>query len=159
MHPQFSFLFLASAIYASSITVPGAGVAGQCSPSPVTQASYNATIVAPGITGVYLLPQSEYNKLVQASQAPSQTPVQFNYYIDYSCTGGNITTCNKSSGNNPLTSEVTCVALVNAASNNSVSADLSISFGGASPTSAASNVGVGGWGVAVAATLGSLFML
>jgi len=142
---QFISLLLAGLISAQSITIPGSGVAGDCSSSPVSQISYNATIPSPGITGVYLLPNTEYQKLVAASQAPSQTPVQFNYYIDYSCTGGGITTCSKTTGPSVLsTNDTTCVAFVNAGTNNTVTGNLQVQFGsGASALSVSGGVVLG----------------
>jgi len=136
MKSLYSLLVAASIALADPITVPGSGVAGKCSSTPITTASFNATIPSPGITGVYLLPKAEYDKLTSASQAPSQTPVQFNYYIDYSCTGGAVTTCSKSTGSSKLNSDIICVALVNAGTNSTANGDLTVSFDGGSANGA-----------------------
>jgi len=143
MRSILALLSLASLLYADSITVPGSGVAGECSSAPVNTVSYNATIPTPGITGVYLLPKTEYNKLVAASQAPSQTPVQFNYYVDYSCTGGGITTCSQTTAASVLSSnDTTCVALVNAGTNGTVTGVLNVQFGSSASSGAAVSGGV-----------------
>ena len=121
-----SLLFLAVA--AKKVTIPGSAVYGLCSGSNSTSAEYTVKVDSPGVTGVYLLTQTEYVKLVDASKASTAAPVEFNYYIDFSCSTGHVTSCSKSSGNSKLVNTVNCLALVNAGNNSTIDADVDASF-------------------------------
>ena len=143
-----AFVLLPSvAMAAQTIQIPAQGATGQCSNGPTTQASFSATVDSPGVKGIYLLPQDDYNKLVNASQSSTPQNVQFQYYIQFSCATGNVTSCKKNTGNTVLPNNVTCVAFVNEL-NSTLTGSLNVNFNSNQPLSGAGRL-ASGFGVLV----------
>jgi len=132
---RYSFLFffctalLSQLVQADPITIPARGVAGLCSTSPTTQASFNATCDPPGVDGIYLLPQGDYNNLTNAPKSGVPDDIDFFYYGRFSCDDGDdITSCQKFTGNFSLPlNSTTCVVFVNDR-NKSLNGNLIVSF-------------------------------
>jgi len=116
-----------SLILAEKIVVPGLGVYGKCSKGKLKQVIYEVKLDK-AITGAYLLPKVEYDKVVAASKSANNTVVNFNYFNDQSCIGGSVTSCSKDSNNTNLGNESACVALVNAGSNETSNGDFMVKF-------------------------------
>jgi len=127
------------AAVATQITIPAQGAIGQCSSGPTTQATFLATVDAPGVKGIYLLPQDDYNSLLNASKSATPQNVQFQYFIQFSCATGNVTSCQKNTGTVVLPNNVTCVAFVNEL-NQTLNGDLTVDFGTSTPLSGAGGV-------------------
>lgn len=114
------------------MNVPAKGAGGKCSTDPTKKASFRTTIESPGIKGVYLLPKPDYDRLVNASQSTEEQTVQFQYFIQYSCTGGSVTACQKNTGDAELPNNVTCLAFVNEG-NKSLTATFNLDFNSSEP--------------------------
>jgi len=120
----------------TSLTVPANGVVGNCSSTSVNQVAYNATVNAPGVQGIYAMRQSDYNILLNATNTSSG--INFGYYMQASCVGGNVTSCSNQATN--LVNDTTCIAFVNNV-NQSLPATLSAQFGPPPTVSAAALAG------------------
>jgi len=144
-------LFQLAQAQTNQITIPAQGAVGQCSNSSTTQASFIATVNAPGVKGIYLLPLDDYNMLINASRSATPQNVQFQYFIQFSCATGSVTSCQKNTGSTSLPLNVTCVAFVNEL-NQTLSGTLQVDFTTNSPLSASSGAKVGGlWAATIVA--------
>lgn len=144
-------------VQSTALTVEAGAIGGQCSKSPTTFANFQAKADAPGVSGIYLLPKTEYDKLAAASNSDSSTSVFFNYYREFSCNGRNITSCSKSTGNTKLENVINCVAFVNEG-RRPVNADLVVNFGESSGLSTGALVGIIIGGLVGAVIVGLLVM-
>jgi hypothetical protein len=143
----FSSLAVAQSDFTYSIAAHQA--VGTCSPTPATGIMFNAKTASPGVQGIYVLPQTDYAKLVDASAGPTLQTVDFQYYVALSCQAANTTACNKDSGMGALQPSTLCVAFVNSG-DTAVDATLSVLFtnnptpGGNTSTSPSKNTGGNG---------------
>jgi len=153
------FFFLSTIrAQATSITIPAQGAVGQCSTSPTVEASFVATVGSPGVKGIYLLPQSDYQLLVNASQSATPQNVQFQYFIQFSCAQGNVTQCSQATGSTQLPNNITCVAFVNEL-NQTLTGTLNVNFNSNQPLSAAGRLvsGEGMMGIVIMAVIALLW--
>jgi hypothetical protein len=124
-------LFSAVAILASIFTVSSSpmhyfvgkrNVAGRCSLKPASGVKYTVNAEHPGLTGVYVLPRADFDKLGQASKSAMPHMVDFHSYADASCAQGSVTDCSREFDKGTIQPpQEICIALVNSNSINIVS--------------------------------------
>ena len=96
------------------VIVFGDGGNAICSAQKVVSFRYTVTALPPGLTAVLAVDKAAYDALLNADIANPSTAKSPEPILDMSCTGANITTCQKTfPGNQDLSAQGICILLKN----------------------------------------------
>jgi hypothetical protein len=116
-------------VSSQSLTIAPKKVAGVCSPDTSWGAQLTVTVADDATAaGVFLLPKTEYDKLMAAASSPTPVKVEFTYYKPYSCVGGAVKTCAQDTANNMLQNVVNCFAVVSASTDTEITANYQVTW-------------------------------